>query len=264
MRVRICIHKCILGLTILPFTHRINGHTPATSVSPGSTCTLKTVVPCPSILIHRSIIPSSFPFSLLAPSFSLALLFFGIFCYPVLSCHHYILPLFSLNYLFTSSFSFFLLYSSLPPFLPPPTLLCHSLIAFRLMLMPPSLFTPIYNSNITLLLSHTKMTFLDDPSKPNAVCTTMLALSVSISFCLYLSIYLSLSLSLFFSISLYLSLFLYLSVSISLYLSLYLYLSAPLFSAIDDLDCFMFEHLHPGMLFLPPSSSFSLLSFRCF
>ena len=120
MRVRICIHKCISGLTTLPYTHRINGHTPATSVSPGSTCTLKTVVPCPSILIHRSIIPSSFPFSLLAPSFSLALLFFGIFCYPVLSCHHSILPLFSLNYLFTSSFSFFLLYSSLTPFLPPP------------------------------------------------------------------------------------------------------------------------------------------------
>ena len=232
MRVRICIHKCILGLTILPFTHRINGHTPATSVSPGSTCTLKTVVPCPSILIHRSIIPSSFPFSLLAPSFSLALLFFGIFCYPVLSCHHYILPLFSLNYLFTSSFSFFLLYSSLTPFLPPPTLLCHSLIAFRLMLMPPSLFTPIYNSNITLLLSHTKMTFLDDPSKPNAVCTTMLALSVSIFFCLYLSIYLSLLLSLSFSISLSIclcfSIYLSLSLSIFLYISIYLLLCSRL------------------------------------
>ena len=230
MRVRICIHKCISGLTTFPYTHRINGHTPATSVSPGSTCTLKTVVPCPSILIHRSIIPSSFPFSLLAPSFSLALLFFGIFCYSVLSCHHSILPLFSLNYLFTSSFSFFLLYSSLTPFLPPPTLLCHSLIAFRLILMPPSLFTPIYNSNITLLLSHTKMTFLDDPSKPNAVCTTMLALSVSVSIQLYLSIYLSLSLSLSFSISLSLSVSV--SLSICLYLSLSFSISLSICSSV--------------------------------
>ena len=127
MRVRICIHKCISGLTTLPYTHRINGHTPATSVSPGSTCTLKTVVPCPSILIHRSIIPSSFPFSFA--------------CSFVLSC--------------SSFFWDFLLSSSLlSPFYSPPFFFSQLPLYFLFLLLStlflPHTLSPSPNSSLSL------------------------------------------------------------------------------------------------------------------